>query len=1070
MKRLFIALLILLIAGFAFADDRNRSPSVQGGAGIESDPYAVKKDGTVSLTALWDAGSYQIRAESFYSDVATGTAPFTIASTTLVSNLNAQYLNGQASSYFAAVADVIKKDGTVGLTSNWDVGSYTITAPQFISDIATGTAPFTVASTTLVNNLNANYLGGNAAAYFAADNVVLRKDATTALTAPWLAGQPIIADFYQLGRHGYDIRGYSATPDDGTNDRTPFSDTDTAAGANPIIVPRGVYDIDTSLTITSLVDFDPSGIIDLADGATLTLSGGQAIKDLTQHYSRTTTGTVAFAAGHQPELRPEWFGGRADNSTDNLAAIQWCLDICNAAGGGTVLLSAGTYVVSGALLIDNSSIKIIGEGDATIFRLTGATDLFYLDNSESVNGLELRDFQCKADNAACDCVFDANGTGFAGSGWVIDNVDIQRIDGADAWNYGFRFKNIQSSSMIGCSMANVTGTPGTVISLENTSNAWSFTGLTIGGTYNIGIDLQGTHGLTVNGGTYQGVASDTVIKMGGTSDSSYNQFHGIWIENVHATGNSVEINGGDANTFFGGQLGSGGLIIVGGTDGVYDVANAFYGVSFGVNYAYTNTDAVNTLFSNIRTHQTTIFSNETTDDLGTNTVITGSCQYNGAQNGNTIDVPTTTLDGTINHTAGSLTASSSIAYTIPELRATSGVDMDYHPGGYDENLVFLCMLDEGAGSVAYDASNNDFDGTITTPAWATGAFGKPVFDNDGTGVITIADNASNRLGTSDFTLEAYVKLGTDTGGLIQKGDTQYGDGNFQLQKETATLVTLKCEAEDTVDYVPARMTITANDVVWNHIVYVKSGRDLLMYLNGALYSTATDYFIVGADFTSTNDWKIMNGTAGDIAYCAVYTRVLSLTEIRSNWLRLNALNKSIVCNDNFRVIGSDGAVDFSMEDGAATFAGEVVDSSEDFIPVADFSPTGDGSSNSVSCTRLADGTNRRMYNITTGGADTQDMDWYAEKAVKKTPTSLTLYVRASDYANCVVTMTVSDVSGNADATGAVVITPSANATWQEKTYTLTSTYTNDEELWIKIAITSLDTADTVSFGRMKINY
>lgn len=36
----------------------------------------------------------------------------------------------------------------------------TVTSPQFASTIATGTAPFTVASTTLVSNLNAQYIGG----------------------------------------------------------------------------------------------------------------------------------------------------------------------------------------------------------------------------------------------------------------------------------------------------------------------------------------------------------------------------------------------------------------------------------------------------------------------------------------------------------------------------------------------------------------------------------------------------------------------------------------------------------------------------------------------------------------------------------------------------------------------------------------------------------------------------------------------------------------------------------------------------------------------------------------------
>lgn len=57
-------------------------------------------DGTRELTADWDAGPHEIRAETLESDVATGTAPLTIASTTLVSNLNADLLDGQEGSYY----------------------------------------------------------------------------------------------------------------------------------------------------------------------------------------------------------------------------------------------------------------------------------------------------------------------------------------------------------------------------------------------------------------------------------------------------------------------------------------------------------------------------------------------------------------------------------------------------------------------------------------------------------------------------------------------------------------------------------------------------------------------------------------------------------------------------------------------------------------------------------------------------------------------------------------------------------------------------------------------------------
>jgi len=54
----------------------------------------LKADGSRELSASWDAGSHQIRAETFQSDVATGTAPLTVASSTKVTNLNADLLDG----------------------------------------------------------------------------------------------------------------------------------------------------------------------------------------------------------------------------------------------------------------------------------------------------------------------------------------------------------------------------------------------------------------------------------------------------------------------------------------------------------------------------------------------------------------------------------------------------------------------------------------------------------------------------------------------------------------------------------------------------------------------------------------------------------------------------------------------------------------------------------------------------------------------------------------------------------------------------------------------------------------
>lgn len=61
--------------------------------------------GTRALTGNWDAGSFEIRAQTFQSDVVTGTAPLIIASTTAVANLNADLLDGQHASAFQTTAN-----------------------------------------------------------------------------------------------------------------------------------------------------------------------------------------------------------------------------------------------------------------------------------------------------------------------------------------------------------------------------------------------------------------------------------------------------------------------------------------------------------------------------------------------------------------------------------------------------------------------------------------------------------------------------------------------------------------------------------------------------------------------------------------------------------------------------------------------------------------------------------------------------------------------------------------------------------------------------------------------------
>ena len=126
----------------------------------------LRTNGSAELEIINSAGNTQIWklgntgettqqgasiAPTFQSTIGTVTAPFSIASTTNVPNLNASSLNGAT---FAAPGAI--GGGTPG-TGAFTTGAF---SGQVTSTLATGSAPFVVASTTVVGNLNVSQLLG----------------------------------------------------------------------------------------------------------------------------------------------------------------------------------------------------------------------------------------------------------------------------------------------------------------------------------------------------------------------------------------------------------------------------------------------------------------------------------------------------------------------------------------------------------------------------------------------------------------------------------------------------------------------------------------------------------------------------------------------------------------------------------------------------------------------------------------------------------------------------------------------------------------------------------------------
>ncbi|MEK4008322.1 pyocin knob domain-containing protein [Paenibacillus sp. FSL H3-0333] len=115
-----------------------------------NDNYIPKLNGnTVVNSNLYDDGTVVKVSSPINSIVATGTAPLQVTSTTVVSNLNADMVDGYHASAASSPGTLVVQD------SNQD-----ITVRRYISTVTTGTAPLTVASTTVVTNLNADMVDG----------------------------------------------------------------------------------------------------------------------------------------------------------------------------------------------------------------------------------------------------------------------------------------------------------------------------------------------------------------------------------------------------------------------------------------------------------------------------------------------------------------------------------------------------------------------------------------------------------------------------------------------------------------------------------------------------------------------------------------------------------------------------------------------------------------------------------------------------------------------------------------------------------------------------------------------
>ena len=85
-------------------------------------PSAVLVDGTRPLAADWDVGAFKVTAQQLESDIASGTTPLIITSTTLVPNLNADLLDSYEAAAFPRKAEAATVSGAWTFNANIGMG------------------------------------------------------------------------------------------------------------------------------------------------------------------------------------------------------------------------------------------------------------------------------------------------------------------------------------------------------------------------------------------------------------------------------------------------------------------------------------------------------------------------------------------------------------------------------------------------------------------------------------------------------------------------------------------------------------------------------------------------------------------------------------------------------------------------------------------------------------------------------------------------------------------------------------------------------------------------------------
>ncbi len=212
-----------------------------------------------------------------------------------------------------------------------------------------------------------------------------------------------------------------------------------------------------------------------------------------------------------------------------------------------------------------------------------------------------------------------------------------------------------------------------------------------------------------------------------------------------------------------------------------------------------------------------------------------------------------------------------------------------------DGLMLHLPLDTASRGTTKDSSGNGIDGTVV---------GDPTFV-EGVDILAISlDGIDDYVdcgnpgildfGTGDFTISAWINItAIERGTVYAKGGDNSGGVRYTLAmaEENDNKMTLTTDDDSTK--VQAKGETVVNDGAWHHVVGMRSGTDLLVYVDGVLDGTNT--VPEGYDLSGTSQANALIGAitdasdatgatlekffAGAIDDLRIYNRALSALEV-----------------------------------------------------------------------------------------------------------------------------------------------------------------------------------------------